>query len=170
MKHQAVLLPRLTQEQEAEALRCAVEMNAADKRIGLTHQHYPGHNLDGHVLNVRAQIAACQHFGQPFHFVLNSFNEEKVDGLRIRATKYYTGHVLIHPDDPDEDVFALITSKGPGEPLYYHGSIKARDAKRPEWWNPDAPNGACYYVPQEALTPCGAVAANTPPPNKKEQS
>ena len=70
-------------------------------------------------------------------------------GCEVRTTKYNDGKLMLHPDDDDDKVFALMTgSYG----LYtYRGWILAKDGKQQEFVDELQPGRPAFCVPQSAL-------------------
>ena len=79
-----------------------------------------------------------------------------VAGYHVRATVNPTGALIIHPKDPGEAPFVLVT----GEPPYLHvrGWFYARDAKQTRYWRTTDNRGRplplpAYFVPAGDLIP-----------------
>lgn len=79
---------------------------------------------------------------------LGDYRAKDVGGYQVRSTPYPDGHLLLHNEDEDNDIFILITGKdGPyilqGWTIGRHGKLDEylkRTIKRP-----------CYFVPQSQL-------------------
>lgn len=73
-----------------------------------------------------------------------------VSNLQVRSTPYVNGCLALQPDDDDEAIFILVTGR---MGIYnIRGWIKAKDGKRPEWWEHKADtHRPSFYVPQSAL-------------------
>ena len=63
------------------------------------------------------------------------------------------GHLLLHKEDADEDLFLLVT--GFSGDYVIRGWIQCFEGKKEEYWKSEfgRPDRSCYWVPQEALNP-----------------
>lgn len=73
-----------------------------------------------------------------------------VGQLQVRTTSRPDGSLILHPSDPDDARFYLVTGLMP----HYHiaGSIIGGIGKDAEYWRENVPHPA-FFVPQEALAP-----------------
>jgi len=74
-----------------------------------------------------------------------------VGSVDCRMTPRENGRLIIHPDDPDDRAFYLVT--GAYGDYVVRGWIRGGDAKRVEWWTDPSGGRPAYFVPQDALTP-----------------
>ena len=74
-----------------------------------------------------------------------------VGDVDVRMTMHENGRLIIHPDDPDDRAFYLVT--GAYGDYVVRGWIRGGDAKRDEWWTDPSGGRPAYFVPQDALTP-----------------
>lgn len=74
--------------------------------------------------------------------------------LQIRWTKYDNGHLLIYPDEPNNQPWILVTGRDPYS-LNIRGWIFGQDAKKKEFFRRDLAEKrnreAAYWIPQEEL-------------------
>jgi len=72
-----------------------------------------------------------------------------VGGHDVRTRSRHDYDLILHPDDPDDRWFWLLT--GINGRYWVHGRILAGEGKRPEWWADPAGGRPAYFVPQDAL-------------------
>jgi len=78
-----------------------------------------------------------------------------VGRVEVRSTEYPDGALILHPADPDDRPFVLVTGQLPTYDVV--GWVMAGDAKRKAYWRTDRRHPA-WFVPQGALHPIDAVA------------
>jgi hypothetical protein len=72
--------------------------------------------------------------------------------IQVRCTGCDTGHLLLHPQDCDDDVFWFVT--GLGDTYHIRGTITGKAGKACGIWRDSKGNGRhCYWVHQSQLTP-----------------
>lgn len=71
-----------------------------------------------------------------------------VGPLQVRSTTRPNGCLILHPNDPDEAVFWLVTGSAPTYTLA--GWIRGADGKLEQYWREDTGRPA-FFVPQTAL-------------------
>lgn len=69
---------------------------------------------------------------------------------QVRSTDRPDGHLLVHPKDPDDAPFVLVTGTRPVFVLA--GWLLGRDCKQQKWWRENTGRPA-FFVPQAALHP-----------------
>lgn len=71
-------------------------------------------------------------------------------GIQVRASEYDQARLILHPDDPDDATFYLVTGR---MGIYViRGWLVGRLGKRDEYWTDPTGNGRpAYFVPQSAL-------------------
>lgn len=74
------------------------------------------------------------------------------EGIEVRTTAHENGRLILHPTDPGESVFILVTGK---DGLYrLRGWIYGKDGKDERYWSDVAGNGRwAFFVPQGDLRP-----------------
>lgn len=80
----------------------------------------------------------------------------------VRTTLHPNGHLLLHPDDPDERYFYLVVGRPPT--VRVAGWILGRAGKEQRWWDTKRTRAGAYMVPQSALrqiTPKASAAEET---------
>ncbi len=82
----------------------------------------------------------------------HAFRGDDADDWNVRTRSLDWYDLLLHPDDPDDKPFALLT--GMNGIYLIRGWIWGGDGKNSVWWGDKAKNGRpAYFVPQSALTP-----------------
>lgn len=76
-------------------------------------------------------------------------NARDVLGYEVRQTSYDNGHLLLHPDDPDDARYILIT--GQLGSYVIRGWIDGRDGKQQKFWNSNYTREPAFAVPQSDL-------------------
>ena len=84
--------------------------------------------------------------------------------IEVRTTPYRDGHLLLHPNDPDNAVCILVVGSTPRFEL--KGWILAKDGKLKEYWGElkGQEGRPAFLVQQAALRPFPIVAAAPSPP------
>lgn len=77
-----------------------------------------------------------------------SLKSDVGEDIQVRSTKRSDGCLLVHPDDPDEQMFVLVTGTGLDKTI--KGYIKGSYAKKPKYWRTST-GRPCYFVPQSDL-------------------
>lgn len=80
-----------------------------------------------------------------------------VNGVDVRTSSRADGALIVHPRDPSDRAFILVTASP--DPLTYHlrGWVWGREAKQRAYWADPAGGRAAYFVPQTALHPLAAL-------------
>ena len=80
--------------------------------------------------------------------------------LDVRTATRPDSHLILHPDDPDDREFWLLTGRN-GQ-YVVRGWIMGRDGKRQEFWRDPVGGRPAFFVPQGALLlPPGLACATT---------
>lgn len=74
-------------------------------------------------------------------------NSEKNIEVRTAAKDYHS--LILHPGDPDESLFILVTGKAPV--FYIRGWIRGKEGKDRKFWKDPTGTRPAYFVPQSAL-------------------
>ena len=81
----------------------------------------------------------------------NRIGAADVGDVDVRTSAHEHGALLLHPPDPDDRPFWLLT--GLNGNYVVHGWIHARDGKLPEYWRDPTGNRPAFFVPQSKLNP-----------------
>jgi len=82
--------------------------------------------------------------------VMGVFTQKDVGRHQVRATPYETGHLFIHNEDADHDIFILaLLHKLPIVVLA--GWQRAGLCKNPDWWRDNGEGRTAFWVKQNIL-------------------
>lgn len=75
-----------------------------------------------------------------------------VGDVDVRTTHLVRGRLILHPEDPDDRFFCLMT--GVNGRYTYRGGIFAGEGKQEAYWeDPQGTNRPAFFVPQNQLRP-----------------
>lgn len=72
-------------------------------------------------------------------------------GIQVRHTSRNDGRLIVHKEDPDQQVFYLVRGSLPKFDVVGH--ILGADAKQDEFWTDPGTGRPAFFVPAHALTP-----------------
>lgn len=114
-------------------------------------------NWTDEIEGAAAELAVAKTTGRYWHALGKGHTDPAdVGRLEVRSTGHAHGCLILHPDDPDEARFVLVTGRIPEFTI--RGTIVARDGKIDRYWRTDLRYPA-YFVPQAALEPFGLLEA-----------
>lgn len=120
---------------------------------GRTDAHaYTGGGYDIHVLGAVGEFVVARALGR-FWAGPGALRAADVGmgagGLQVRTSHRPDARLIVHPGDPNDDVFVLVT----GTALAYtiSGWLLGRDAKQRAYWTDPAGGRPAYFVPRAAL-------------------
>jgi hypothetical protein len=82
---------------------------------------------------------------------LGNLGADDVGAVQVRTRSRHDYDLILHPSDPDERAFVLVTGVAPE--FHIVGWIWGREGKRPEYWDDPARGRPAFFVPQRALYP-----------------
>lgn len=149
---------QLTWLEIAHAARCG-EMRHIHSRIRQSSNRYTADWSEGKswnidVLGACGECAVAKATGRYWSGMGTGYDPtaDDVVGLQVRHTVLPTGRLILHPADPDETPFVLVTGTDPVFRL--QGWIFGREGKRPEWFeDPQGSGRPAYFVSQSELRP-----------------
>jgi len=101
-----------------------------------------------HILGAQAELALAKYLGFYWSGMRPNRNDGDVGPLEVRWTDRDDGCLLLHPNDPSDRAFVLVTGTGPEFVL--RGWAFAGSVKLDHYWRTDTGRPA-FFVPQEAL-------------------
>ena len=124
-------------------------------RDGRQHK-YGADPKEGWTVNIEGacgEAAVAKALGIYWNGALGNFKAKDVGAHQVRMTRHPGGHLLLHKEDADEDLFLLVT--GFTGDYVIRGWIQCFEGKKEEYWKSEfgRPDRSCYWVPQEALNP-----------------
>lgn len=81
-------------------------------------------------------------------------SKSDVDGMQVRNTHHYPGHMLVYGKDSDNDKIIHVSGRSPKFNIM--GWKIAGDCKRDEFWRKNC-NRPCWWVPVNFLIPINNV-------------
>lgn len=104
-----------------------------------------------HIEGAIGELVVSKALGLYWSGALN-FRADDLDGVQVRSSSRAGASLILHPDDPDDAAFVLVTGIN-GEYVLPGWQIAAR-VKRQEFWMDRGRNGRpAYFVPQSELRP-----------------
>ena len=146
----------VTRERAAYAYQQGERRTHHARRNGQAHRHAWEPTTDESALT-DAQAAVAEMFVAAIHcleWTREHATTPDKDGtdvggfVSVRWTPLPHGALIVHEDEPNDIVGALVT--GPYPDMVYRGAIDIQRAKNPNWWRDNVRNPA-YFVPQHAL-------------------
>jgi hypothetical protein len=122
--------------------------NLRDKRRLTSHSKPSGNDWQTHIEGACAERALAKHLNQYWSGKGDWKDSDLQSGVDCRHSQSGAS-LILHDNDPDERTFYFLT--GFNGVYIIHGSIKAADGKRQEFWRDPGTNRPAYFVPKEAL-------------------
>lgn len=105
-----------------------------------------------HIEGACGEMAVAKHLGRYWSGTLGNLKAADVGaGMQVRTGGMDHHKLILHPSDPDADVFVLVTGHAPV--LTLRGWIYGRDGKAERWWRDPTGSRPAFFVPQSALQP-----------------
>lgn len=102
-----------------------------------------------------AELAVARYTQQIWHASTKP-EAGDVGNHEVRSTTYPNGSLILHPADPDDAIFWLVTgdySTTNGN-MFLRGWIKGKDGKQPQHWTEKNNNKRpAYFIKQQYLNP-----------------
>jgi hypothetical protein len=103
-----------------------------------------------HIEGAAGEMAVAKAAGRYWCGSLNDLKADDVGLLQVRTRSRHSYELILHPGDPDDRAFVLVTGRAPA--FRIHGWIMGVDGKREEWWaDPSGKNRPAYFVPTDSL-------------------
>lgn len=104
-----------------------------------------------HIEGAAGEMAVAKWANRHWNGNLGDLDADDVGRLQVRTRSRHDYELILHPSDPDDRAFILVTGLAPCFVL--RGWIWARDGKRQEWWRDPAGGRPAFFVPQSVLRP-----------------
>ena len=108
-----------------------------------------------HIDGACGEQALAKHLKMYWSGNLGNFRAADVGSLQVRTTQYHNGHLLLHDDDKDDDIFVLMTGLVPA--LRIRGWCFAKEGKMDDFKKDPLGGREAYFVPQEILRPMATL-------------
>lgn len=129
-------------ERQLRGLECAAN--------GGSHRYnFDGPGWDIHIEGAIAECAVAKFFHWYWNDRPYAKGDDDVGDWQVRHTRRHDGRLIVHPEDPDDKYFVLVTGSAPM--LEIRGYLAGADCKRPEYWREDGVRFPAFFVPQYAL-------------------
>jgi|TARA_Y100000310_G_scaffold173944_1_gene174102 hypothetical protein len=114
----------------------------------------PGQEWSIHIEGSCAEAAVAKALNTYWNGAIGHHKAKDVGVHQVRSTPRDDGSLILHKEDPDEDLFILVTGTAPNYEL--RGWIQCFEGKDQRFWRADRPRPA-FFVPQEDLHPLAAM-------------
>jgi len=114
-----------------------------------------------HIEGALGELVVARYTNRFWSGNLGKLRADDVGDLQVRTRSRHDYELILHPTDPDDRAFVLVTGTAPTYRLI--GWIRGREGKRQEWWKDPAGGRAAYFVPQRALRPMVALGKEVAP-------
>jgi hypothetical protein len=104
-----------------------------------------------HIEGAAGEQAFAKWSGRYWNGNLGDLDADDVGHVQVRTTGRPDGRLILHPLDPDDRPFVLVTGISPRFVL--RGWIRGSDGKQQQWWRDPVGGRPAYFVPQSALRP-----------------
>jgi len=142
---------QLTPSEIMQAATIGVMRSAVSIQKGYKH-NYGAHDKDTWQISIEGALGECalaKHL-DIYWRGMGIVRGADVGDQDVRTAWRDNSHLIIHPDDPDNRKFWLLT--GLNGKYTVRGWIWAKDAKKQEYWKDmQGTNRPAYFVPQSAL-------------------
>ena len=126
-----------------------------DNVLAGRHDRYGGQQVEpyrAHVEGACGEYAVALYMGQPWDGALGNLRAADVGPtVQVRAGLEDHYRLILHPSDPDDHAFILVTGRAPR--LTIRGWLLGREGKQQCWWQDPKGSRPAYFVPQSALQP-----------------
>lgn len=143
----------LTPEELTVGATIGIQRRIRSMQAGRKNNHgYGGESAwDVDIEGACAELAVAKAINRYWQAGIDTFKGGDVGHLQVRMSKRRDASLIIRKDDPDEQIYFLVTGESPK--FQIRGWIRAGDAKDPRFLR--EPNGRelAWFVPQTALKP-----------------
>jgi hypothetical protein len=104
-----------------------------------------------HIEGAAGEMAVAKWSGRYWNGNLSDLDADDVGRVQVRTRSRHDYDLIIHPADPSDRAFVLVTGLAPRFML--RGWVWGREGKVPEYWRDPAGGRPAFFVPQSALRP-----------------
>ena len=144
----------LTWSELRSAAMVGVTRRVQDMAKGLKDAHgaSDGDRWDRDIEGAAGEMAFAKWANMFWSGALGDLKADDVGDVQIRTSAYASGRLILHPADPDDRIFVLVTGIGPRYTL--RGWLHANEGKAPHFWqDPTGKNRHAFFVPGASLRP-----------------
>ena len=102
-----------------------------------------------HIEGAAGEMAVAKAFNRYWQGNLGDLRADDVDKLQVRTRSRHDYELTLHPDDPDDRGFMLVTGLAPN--FCIRGWVWGREGKLPEYWRDPAGGRPAFFVPHSVL-------------------
>lgn len=141
----------LTLTEVYEAATMGVKRQVSNLRHKRQHAYGgPAHRAwQMHVDGCIGELVVARRLGREWTGNFEMLDADDVDSYQVRTTHYSHGKLFIHPKDPDDRIFVLVT--GVDLDWVVRGWILGSEAKSIAPWGEPEPGRPCWCVTQDML-------------------
>lgn len=127
------------------ATMVAAMRHAQNLSRGRTEAHgAEGGSVDPHITGAIGECAVAKHLNRFWSGALGEMRAKDVGRIQVRSSKLPNPSLILHPGDPDEDRFVLVSVRGNAVVLL--GWIVAKDGKQERFWRTDTGRPAFFVT------------------------
>jgi len=122
-------------------------------RAGRPDRHgFKGPGWDVHIEGAAGEMAVAKGLGLYWDASVDTFKgSPDLPGIQVRTRSRDDYDLIVRPDDPDNEVFVLVTGRSPT--FWLRGWINGREAKQEQWKRTYGGRPGAFFVPVSALHP-----------------
>lgn len=109
------------------------------------HGRGPEDGWTPHIEGACGEMAVAKWMGLYWSGNMGELAADDVGGLQVRTASAVDSRLIVHPSDPDDRVFVLVTGRAPNFVL--QGWLMGRDAKDPAFWVDPGTGRPAFFVP-----------------------
>lgn len=94
-------------------------------------------------------MAVAKHLNRYWNGALGNLKADDVSSIQVRTRTKHSYDLIVHPDDPDEKVFVLVTGLPPR--FRVHGWAIGAFCKDMKHWKDPAGGRPAFFVPKSEL-------------------
>ena len=116
------------------------------------HHRFGADPENGWSLNIEGamgEMAAAKVMRRYWSGAVNTYDHDDLDGIEVRTAFKHSHSLILHPTDPDDLPFVLVTGMN-GE-YKVQGFILAKNGKQQQFWRDPCGGRPAFFVPQSAL-------------------
>lgn len=128
------------------------QIEALKKNLPDAHGFNGDESWTVHIEGACGEMALAKHRNLYWNASVNTFKKgADVLLLHVRTRSKPEYELIVRRDDPDQDVFVLVTGRCPTYKI--HGWIHGKEAKKTEWLKEHGGRPPAFFVPQSKLRP-----------------
>jgi hypothetical protein len=111
-----------------------------------------------HIEGAAGEMAVAKYIGKFWSGNLGNLRAADVgDHLQVRTRAGGYTSLILHPSDPDDDIFVLVMGRAPSFCL--QGWLRGGQGKHQSYWRDPAGGRPAFFVPLDVLEPIATLKA-----------